>query len=64
MNDPFLLIIIIAVVAVLIVLMIGLGGFAKGGEFSMKNSNKMMRLRLFAQFIAVVLIAGYVYLRG
>ena len=64
MNDPFFLIIIIAVAAVLIILMLGLGSFAKGGSFSLKNSNKMMRLRLVAQFIAVLLIAGYVWLRG
>ena len=61
MSDPFLLLIVIACVAVLIVLMFGLGGFAGGGAFNRKNSNKLMQLRILAQFIAVVLIVIYVW---
>lgn len=65
MSDPFLILIVIACVAVVIVLMFGLGGFAGGGAFNRKNSNKLMRLRLLAQFIAVVLIVIYVwFIRG
>ena len=65
MSDPFLLLIVIACVAVLIVLMFGLGGFAGGGAFNRKNSNKLMQLRILAQFIAVVLIVIYVwFIRG
>ncbi|MEM9011529.1 MAG: twin transmembrane helix small protein [Pseudomonadota bacterium] len=45
-----------ACIVVLIVLMIGVGGFARGGEFNQKYANKIMRLRLLMQFIAVVLI--------
>jgi hypothetical protein len=50
--------------AVVIVLVIGMGGFGKGGAFNHKYGNKMMRLRLLFQFIAVVLIVGFVYLRS
>lgn len=65
MADPFFILIIIAVVAVVLVLMAGLGGFASGGAFNKANSNKLMRWRIIAQFIAVVLIALYVYfIRG
>lgn len=64
MNDPFLALILIVMAAVVIILMIGIGGFAKGGAFNKKYSNKMMRLRLLAQFIAVILIVVLVYLRG
>lgn len=65
MADPFLILIIVAVVAVVIVLMAGLGGFASGGAFNKANSNKLMRWRIIAQFIAVVLIVIYVYfIRG
>jgi preprotein translocase subunit SecG len=65
MADPFFILIIIAVVAVVIVLMLGLGGFAGGGAFNKANSNKLMRYRIIAQFIAVLLIVGYVYfIRG
>ena len=62
-QDPLFIIVIIAVLAVVVVLMIGLGGYAGGGAFNKRNSNKIMRWRLIAQFIAVVLIVIYVYLR-
>lgn len=62
-EDPLFLVILFAIAAVAIVLMIGLGGFAGGGAFNKKNSNKLMRYRLLAQFIAVLLIVGFVYLR-
>jgi hypothetical protein len=64
MGDPLFLLVILAVVAVVIVLMIGMGGFAKGGAFNHKYGNKMMQLRLAAQFVAVLLIVLYVYLKG
>ena len=60
MSDPFFTLIIIAVIAVVIVLMMGLGGFASGGAFNKANSNRLMRYRIIAQFIAVVLIVVYV----
>ena len=64
MNDPFLIVIIIASLAVLGILMVGIGGFAKGGEFNRRNGNKMMRWRIGAQAFAVVLILIYVAIRG
>ncbi|MFD3191971.1 twin transmembrane helix small protein [Sedimentitalea sp. HM32M-2] len=64
MGDPLFLIIILAMAAVVVILMIGIGGFGKGGAFNRKYGNKMMRLRLLAQFVAVVLILLYVWLRG
>lgn len=63
-DDPLFMVLVLAVVAVLVVLMIGLGGFARGGEFNRKHSNKLMRYRIIAQFIAVLLILGFVWLRG
>lgn len=59
--EPLFLLIILAVATVLIVLMVGIGGFAKGGTFNLKHGNRMMRWRLIAQFVAVVLIMAYVY---
>lgn len=65
MSDPFFILILLAVVAVAIVLMFGLGGYAGSGAFNKKNANKIMRLRLLTQFIAVVLIVIYVwFIRG
>lgn len=61
MSDPFFIIVLIAVVAVAIILLLGLGGFAGGGAFNRKNGNKLMRYRLLAQFVAVILIVIYVF---
>ena len=55
------IIIIIACLLVVIVLMIGLGGFAFGGEFNRKYANKIMRLRILLQSIAILLIIVFVY---
>ena len=62
-SDPLFIIVGLAVLLVVVVLMFGLGGFASGGAFNKRNANKIMRLRLITQFIAVLLIVAYVYLR-
>ena len=54
-------IVIVACLLVLIVLMIGLGGFTFGGEFNRKYANKIMRLRILLQAIAILLIILFVY---
>lgn len=59
--DPFFIVVVISVIAVIVILMFGLGGFAGGGAFNRRNSNKLMRMRIIAQFIAVLLILAYVY---
>ncbi|MGJ8595337.1 twin transmembrane helix small protein [Sulfitobacter sp.] len=61
MGDPLFILIVIAILAVVVVLVMGLGGFASGGAFNKANSNKLMRWRIFLQFIAVILIVIYVY---
>ena len=63
-QDPLFIIVILAMAAVAIILMIGIGGFGRGGEFNRKYANKLMRLRMFAQFIAVLLILLFVYFAG
>ena len=60
-QDPLFVIVILAMATVAIILMIGIGGFGRGGEFNRKYANKLMRLRIFAQFIAVLLILLFVY---
>ena len=62
-NDPLFWIVAVSCLAVLAVLLVGVGGFARGGEFNRKYANKIMRLRILAQFIAVILIVGFVWLR-
>jgi len=53
----------VACVAVLAILMFGIGTFGKGGEFNRKYANKIMRWRIGAQFVAVLLIMLYVFMR-
>ncbi len=63
-DDPLFWVMSIAVLAVVAILMLGIGSFGKGGEFNRKNANKIMRWRIGAQLIAVLLILLFVYLRG
>ena len=53
--------VIVVCLLVVIVLMIGLGGFAFGGAFNKKYANKIMRLRILLQAIAILLIIFFVY---
>ena len=62
-KDPFFILIGLACLAVLAVLALGIGTFAKGGEFNRKYANKIMRLRLLLQFVAVILIMTFIYFR-
>jgi ABC-type anion transport system duplicated permease subunit len=62
-QDPLFIVISIALLAVVGILLFGIGSFAKGGEFSRKYSNKAMQWRIAAQFIAVLLILLFVWLR-
>jgi len=63
-QDPLFIVAAIACLAVLGVLIVGVGGFARGGAFNRKYANKIMRLRLLLQFIAIVLIVAFVYFSG
>jgi hypothetical protein len=65
-RDPLFILAAIACLVVLGILLVGVGGFARGGEFNRKYANKIMRLRILGQFIAVVLILVFVtfYKRG
>lgn len=63
LNDPFFILVVIAVLIVAVILLVGVGGFGRGGEFNRKYANKIMRLRIVAQFVAVCLILLYVWIR-
>ena len=64
LKDPLFIVAAIASFAVLVILMVGIGSFAKGGDFNRKHANRLMRWRLGAQFVAVVLIVTFAYLRS
>jgi hypothetical protein len=63
-HDPLFILAAVACLAVVVILMIGIGGFAKGGEFNRKHSNRLMRYRIAAQAVAVLLIVGFAWLRA
>ena len=46
------------------VLVVGLYSLFRGGDFAKTYSNKLMRLRILAQLIAVVIIMAVLYLNG
>ena len=64
MENTLTILALIVTVGVAIILLFGIGTFTRGGEFNRRNGNKLMRWRLAAQFVAVILIATVVYLRG
>ena len=57
----YYLLIPISLLAVLAVLGTGIYAMFKGGEFNRKYSNKLMRLRITLQFIAIVIIMSALY---
>ena len=63
-DDPLFILVAAASLGVLVILMIGIGGFAKGGDFNRKHANRLMRYRIAAQALAVLLIVGFAYLRS
>lgn len=46
----------IALVVTLGILFTGLISMARGGEFNEKNANKLMRMRVIAQFVTIILL--------
>ncbi|EBA12167.1 twin transmembrane helix small protein [Roseobacter sp. CCS2] len=63
-DDPLFWLMSLSVLIVLGILMWGMGSFGKGGEYNRKHANKIMRWRIGAQLLAVVMILIFVYLRG
>lgn len=63
MNDPLFIVVALAALAVLAILMVGILGFAKGGDFNKKHANRIMRYRIAAQALAVLLILVFVAVR-
>jgi len=64
MRDLFSILIPGSLVAVLVALAVGLFALFKGGEFGRSYSNKLMRLRVLLQFIAVLILVGTFYWRS
>jgi uncharacterized membrane protein affecting hemolysin expression len=63
-SDPLFWLAIVGCLVVLVILMIGIGGFAKGGEFNRKHANRLMRYRIAAQALAVLVIVVFAWSRS
>ncbi len=61
MSGIFFYLAVAACFVVLAILLTGVFIFARGGETNRKWANKIMRLRVLMQFIAVVLILLVAY---
>lgn len=64
LHDPLFLFAALLCAIVLVILAIGIGSFGRGGEFNRKYANKLMQLRILAQFLAVVAILLFVWIRS
>ncbi len=62
MDHPLFILGCIAVLVVLVILMVGIGSFAKGGEFHRKHANRIMRYRVAAQAVAVIIVVLFAWL--
>ncbi|MAZ03563.1 MAG: hypothetical protein CMN56_10525 [Sneathiella sp.] len=56
--------IVAAVIATALVLFFGVLTMARGGEFNRRYGNKLMRLRILVQAVAVILIMIGIWLAG
>lgn len=64
MHTLFDILIPICLFAVLAVLFVGIYALFRGGDFGRSYSNKLMRLRVLLQFVAIcVLVAAFVWNR-
>jgi phosphatidylglycerophosphate synthase len=57
MESAFPWLVILAVGATLAVLIVGVVSMLRQGGFNARHSNRMMRLRVIFQFVAIMLIA-------
>lgn len=63
MNTIFTYLIPIAIGVVFLVLCFGIYTLFRGGEFGRSWSNRMMRLRVAAQFVAIIVLCAALYFK-
>jgi len=64
MSNLVFFLIPIALGATALIFGVGIYALAKGGVFAKENSNKLMRLRVLAQGVAVALMMIFLWLAG
>ncbi|MFX0543968.1 twin transmembrane helix small protein [Roseovarius sp. S1116L3] len=62
LKDPLFLLVAAACIGVAIILAMGISTFGKEGADNGKRANKLMRWRIIAQFVAVLVILAFVTL--
>lgn len=63
MADTLNILVYVAIAIVTLILAAGIYALFRGGDFGRTWSNRLMRLRVLFQFIAVVLIVAVFWLR-
>ena len=61
MANLFDILILIAIAAVAITLGLGIYSLYRGGDFARSHSNKLMRLRVALQAVAIILLVAGVW---
>ena len=64
MRDIFSFLIPAALAAVAITLGFGIYSLFRGGDYARSNSNRLMRLRVILQFVAIVILVAAVLWRS
>ena len=64
MNTLFTILIPLSLLAVLVTLGFGIYALFRGGDFGRSYSNKLMRLRVVMQALAIVVLMGAVWWRA
>jgi hypothetical protein len=64
MSGIFVILVPLALAAVAITLGVGIYSMFRGGDFSLKWSNKLMRLRVALQAVAILIIVLAIMSRG
>jgi hypothetical protein len=62
--DVFSFLIPAALITVTVILALGIYALFRGGDFGRSHSNKLMRLRVVAQAIAIAVLVGAVWWRS
>ncbi|MDM8166306.1 twin transmembrane helix small protein [Roseovarius sp.] len=63
LDDPLFILVALACGVVAAILLFGISTFGKEGLENSKRANKLMRWRIIAQAVAVVLILLFVFIR-
>jgi len=58
MTGIFIILVPLALAAVFITLAVGIYALFRGGDFGRSYSNKLMRLRVLMQFIAIIVLVA------